>query len=192
MLYERNKINEYTVPNQAAKRNSKWLRGRWWIRRREQHFEAGFGETGSRNGRWMKLGQNCIQWRTLVLTVLNLFDLQKQLMYSAISQLFRTQQKTHLPYFGILNVTYFTKQSSVFRTTRRRFCDDWRKICKHPNVILVTSQWNLNSFDIFSKNTQKLNFINTRPVGTALFCAEGQTDRHDETKSRLSQFCENA
>ena len=30
------------------------------------------------------------------------------------------------------------------------------------------------------------------PVGTELFHADGQTDRHDETSSRFSQFCERA
>jgi len=29
-----------------------------------------------------------------------------------------------------------------------------------------------------------------RPVGTELFFADGQTDRHDEANSRLLQFCE--
>jgi len=29
-----------------------------------------------------------------------------------------------------------------------------------------------------------------RPVGTELFHADGQTDRHDEANSRISQFCE--
>lgn len=38
---------------------------------------AGFGEIGCRNGEWKKLGKNCVQWRTLVLTALNLLDLQK-------------------------------------------------------------------------------------------------------------------
>jgi hypothetical protein len=28
-----------------------------------------------------------------------------------------------------------------------------------------------------------------RPVGAELFHAEGQTDRHDEANSHLSQFC---
>jgi hypothetical protein len=31
-----------------------------------------------------------------------------------------------------------------------------------------------------------------RPVGAKLFYAEGQGDRNDEAKSRLSQFCEHA
>jgi hypothetical protein len=138
MLYERNKINEHTLLNLAAKYNSKWSHGRWRIKRRGQHFEAGFDEIRRRSWRWMELGQNCIQWRTLVLTVLNLFDLQKQLMYFSVSQLFRTQHKTYLPYFGILNVIYFTKQSSVFQTMRRRFYDGCKiSACKVP-VILVT------------------------------------------------------
>jgi hypothetical protein len=31
-----------------------------------------------------------------------------------------------------------------------------------------------------------------RAVGTELFCAGGQTDRHDETNCLFSQFCESA
>jgi hypothetical protein len=31
-----------------------------------------------------------------------------------------------------------------------------------------------------------------RPVEAELFCAERQTDGHDEADSRLSQFCERA
>jgi hypothetical protein len=38
-------------------------------------IEAGLGEIGCENGRWM--GQNCVQWQILILTMLNLWDLQK-------------------------------------------------------------------------------------------------------------------
>jgi len=31
-----------------------------------------------------------------------------------------------------------------------------------------------------------------RPMGTELFHADGQTDRHDEANSRFSKFCERA
>jgi len=31
-----------------------------------------------------------------------------------------------------------------------------------------------------------------RPLGTDLFHANGETDRHVETNSRLSQFCDGA
>jgi hypothetical protein len=31
-----------------------------------------------------------------------------------------------------------------------------------------------------------------RPVGSELFHADGQMDRHDEANSRFSQFCESA
>jgi len=33
---------------------------------------------------------------------------------------------------------------------------------------------------------------NINSVGAELFPADGQTDRHDEANSRLSQFCETA
>jgi len=50
----------------------------------------------------------------------------------------------------------------------------------------------LNVLDIFSKNAQISNFTNIRPVGAALFHADGgkdrRKDRHDEANSRLSQF----
>jgi len=36
------------------------------------------------------------------------------------------------------------------------------------------------------------NLIKIRLVGTELFYADGRTDRHDETNSRFSQFCERA
>jgi len=31
-----------------------------------------------------------------------------------------------------------------------------------------------------------------RPAGAELFCADRQTDRHDEANSRFSQFCRRA
>jgi hypothetical protein len=50
-----------------------------------------------------------------------------------------------------------------------------RSSCKVP-VILVRLQWNLNLLDIYSKNTQILNFMKICPVGTELFHADGRTD----------------
>jgi hypothetical protein len=35
-----------------------------------------------------------------------------------------------------------------------------------------------------------LNFIKIRPVGTEMFLADGETDRHGEANSCLLQFCE--
>jgi hypothetical protein len=35
-----------------------------------------------------------------------------------------------------------------------------------------------------------LNFMKINPVKAKLFHVEGRTDRHDEAKNRLSQFCE--
>ena len=37
-----------------------------------------------------------------------------------------------------------------------------------------------------------LDFIKIRPVGTELFLARKQTDRHDEASSHFSQFCEHS
>jgi len=42
----------------------------------------------------------------------------------------------------------------------------------------------------FSKTTQISNFMKIRRVGSELFHAGSRTDRHDESNSRFSQFCE--
>ena len=42
----------------------------------------------------------------------------------------------------------------------------------------------------FQKNPQISNLIKIRPLGAELFHADGQTDRHDEAKSRFSKICE--
>jgi hypothetical protein len=47
---------------------------------------------------------------------------------------------------------------------------------------------NLN-FSTVSKNTQISKFTKVRPVGAELFRADGQTDRHDDPNSGVSQFC---
>jgi hypothetical protein len=61
---------------------------------------------------------------------------------------------------------------------------------KYPLLL----SWNMNSLDRFLKNTQMLNFMKIRPVGSDLLHVDGrtdrQTDRHDEANSRFSQFCE--
>jgi hypothetical protein len=46
------------------------------------------------------------------------------------------------------------------------------------------------SRQIFEKYVS--NFMKIRPVGAEMFHADGRTDRHDETNSRFSQFCERA
>jgi len=56
-------------------------------------------------------------------------------------------------------------------------------------LINVYYKWNLNFLDRFSKNPQLSNFIKIRLVEADLFHADGQTDRHDEANSRISQFC---
>jgi hypothetical protein len=40
------------------------------------------------------------------------------------------------------------------------------------------------------KNSQTLNFMKICPVRADLFHADGWVDRHDNVKSRFSQFCE--
>jgi len=48
--------------------------------------------------------------------------------------------------------------------------------------------------DIFRQILEKIaryrNLMKILPVGAELFHAERRTDRHDEAKSRSSQFCE--
>jgi len=52
----------------------------------------------------------------------------------------------------------------------------------------------LEFLDKFSKNSQIPNFMKIRPVGAEIFYADwridGKVGRHDEAKSRFSQFCE--
>jgi hypothetical protein len=43
---------------------------------------------------------------------------------------------------------------------------------------------------IFEKKPQVSSFMKMCPFGAELFHAGGQTDRHDEANSRVSQFCE--
>jgi hypothetical protein len=45
-------------------------------------------------------------------------------------------------------------------------------------------------YRLISENPLKSDFMNTRPEEAKLFHADGQTDSHEETNSRFSQFCE--
>ena len=63
-------------------------------------------------------------------------------------------------------------------------------------LFILLSFWrNLDFLGRFSKNAKISNVINVRPIGAELFhsgwLTYGQT-RHDEAKSRSSQFCERA
>jgi len=60
---------------------------------------------------------------------------------------------------------------------------------KYSLTISVRFQWNLNFLNTFSKSTQIPNFMKMRPVGAELLHVDGQTDRHDEAKSRFPHFC---
>jgi hypothetical protein len=77
-----------------------------------------------------------------------------------------------------------------------RYGQKWYWCSCKIHVILVRFSWKLNLIDRFSKHTQISNFmkIPPPPVGAELFHVDGrrdgQTDRHNEASSRLSQFCD--
>ena len=71
------------------------------------------------------------------------------------------------------------------RTGRYIITNGHRSSCKVP-VILVRFQQNLNFRQIFRKKHRNMKFRETRHVRAELFLV----DRHDETDSRFSQFCE--
>ena len=63
------------------------------------------------------------------------------------------------------------------------------------SIILVRFYWNLNfPRQIFEKFSNIKFHENSSSAIRVVQCgrADGQTDRHDEAKSRLSQFCERA
>ena len=74
------------------------------------------------------------------------------------------------------------------------FSEIWSEmyIGLHMKYPLLLSDFNEIFLDIFSKNTRISNFMKIRPVGAELFHADGQTNRHDEANSPISEFCERA
>jgi hypothetical protein len=67
----------------------------------------------------------------------------------------------------------------------------YRSSSKVP-FIFARFYWNLNIFDIVSKNALISNFMKIRPLAAQFFYVDGRTDRHDESKSRFPKFCEGA
>ena len=65
---------------------------------------------------------------------------------------------------------------------------------KYPLFLFGFNETWIFFFDRFSKNVQISNLMEIRPVRAEFFHAdrgtEGQTDRHKESNSHFSQFCE--
>jgi len=65
--------------------------------------------------------------------------------------------------------------------------------CEVP-FIHIRIKWSLKFLRRLYKSLLISNFMKLRPVAAELFQPEGrtdgQTDRHDEANSRISQFCE--
>ena len=57
---------------------------------------------------------------------------------------------------------------------------------KYPLFSDFDETWILTAFE---KNIPVWNFTKIRPAGAELFHADGNTDRHADAKSRLSEFC---
>jgi len=72
------------------------------------------------------------------------------------------------------------------RTERDVIKDIYRSCCKEP-IILARLYWNSNFLNRFSKNTQILNLMKIRPVGTDVPC--GQTDRQTHMTKLIVAFC---
>jgi surface polysaccharide O-acyltransferase-like enzyme len=72
---------------------------------------------------------------------------------------------------------YYHQCTLVFMWSTRLFFSDFNKTCFLYRYL---------------KNTQISNSMKFRPLEAELFHVDGQTDRHDEANSRLTQFCERA
>jgi len=59
---------------------------------------------------------------------------------------------------------------------------------RYSHQILIKLELTRQNFEKHSN----IKFYKIRPVAVQLFYADGRTDRHDEAKSRLTQFSERA
>ena len=97
------------------------------------------------------------------------------------------------PTNGLYLFTFMSEIFLILRRNERHMIENLHWLsCK---VLVILSDFNENCFlDRFSKNTQISNFMKIRPMGAELFHADRltdrQTDRHEETNSGFSQFCE--
>jgi hypothetical protein len=92
-----------------------------------------------------------------------------------------------------MSLQFFLQILSDIHTILRRIQQDiiinvHRPLCKIP-FIFIRCQWNLNSHNRFSKNTQISNIMEIRSTGAE---SGGRTDRHGASDSPFSQFCEGA
>jgi len=81
----------------------------------------------------------------------------------------------------------------ILRRTERDMIKNvyWSLCTRRVPVFVVRFRCSLNSLDRISKNTLISNPIKFRPVAAELLHSDRQTDRHDVTNSRFSQFFEN-
>jgi hypothetical protein len=78
----------------------------------------------------------------------------------------------------IFSIILYEKFLILRRIERNMIKNVFWDPCKLP--VIFVRLWNLNFFDIFSKNTQISNFIKIRPVKATFFHMDGRTDKHDE------------
>ena len=76
----------------------------------------------------------------------------------------------------------------ILRSTERGMIINVYSSSYKVRVIFVRFYLNKNFLDIFSKNSQILNYMTIRPMGAEMIHADGRTDRHDEASSCVSQY----
>jgi hypothetical protein len=80
----------------------------------------------------------------------------------------------------------------ILKRNERDMIINVHRSSRNVPVSHVRNLWNLAFLNRFPKNTPILNFMKIRLVGAKFFHADERTNRHDETNSLLSKFCERA